>query len=557
MLVSLKIENLGIIEEAEIEFGQGLNVITGETGSGKSMFVKALLLLFGLVKSNELAGIHEGDSSVEACFELSEAQLKDIRELGFDMDDMELFIHRSASGRGGKIRSLINGRSVPVSELQKLAKVLIEKHGQNSTQRFLATENHLQILDSFSGDELTSLLDTYTKGYRENIDQRNELNLWREKAGKIETELDFLKYQLADIEQAQLQENEDVQLERERNMLQNAEKINMLYSSAGSDLGATDEPGACDLAASAMQELEKLREIDPAFTSACELTGQALIYLNEAGNELKMLKPDSSNAGERLESIEQRLHTVNRLKKKYNDDITGVIRKGEELTREIQSLENVDTEVAEREKTLAESTAKLTGIANRIHEIRARLSKSLEKSITEELRELNMPDALLSVELTRLDRLTVRGTSSVEFFISTNKGSKPMPLERIISGGEMSRIALTIKTMLSDNSTKCLLFDEVDSGIGGKTASYVGKKLKDLSKRQQTICITHSPQVAAYAERHIVVEKIPGDLSTKAEIKQLIGEERLNELARMLSGKSTDISVRHANELLDDIGVLK
>lgn len=556
MLISLRIANLGIIKEAALEFGPSLNIVTGETGSGKSMFVKALMLLFGLSKNNELAGIHDGDLSVEACFEMSDHHLEKLREAGYDFEDNELFIQRTASGKSNKLRSLVNGRAVPASELQKLAELFIEKHGQNSTQKFLAVDNHLGILDSYIGERITMLLEEYGQAYKRNLTLKAEVSSLNDKAGSAETELDFMKYQLAEIEQAQLQEGEDIKLSQEKNTLQNLEKIDQLYSAIDMALGNSGDRGATDLISSAVQDLEKLSSIDASFDNATELARQSLIFMEEAGNELKAMRPDSENAGERLENIEQRLHLISRLKKKYGEDIQAILGHMEKLKAEVNVLENMDFELEIKEKELNESNAELFDKARELHRQREVASKAFEEAVTMELRELNMPDAEFIVSLKELVNLRPCGVSAVEFLIRTNKGAKPMSLEKIISGGEMSRIALTIKTMLSGNSSKCLIFDEIDAGIGGKTANYVGRKLQSIAKSQQTLCITHSPQIAAYAGKHFGIEKVSSGESTETHIRELSGEERLNELARMLSGKSTDISMRHASELLDDIGVL-
>lgn len=539
-----------------MELGPGLNIVTGETGSGKSMFIKALMLLFGLSKSNDLAGIHDGDMSVEACFDLNDHHLEKLKQAGFDFADTELFIQRIASAKGSKLRSLINGRAVPAAELRNLAEIFIEKHGQNSTQKFLATENHLNILDLFAGKEIEPWLKQYKESYKHNAAIRSEVNRLSEKAGSVETELDYLKYQLAEIEQAQLQVNEDVELANQKHSLQNAERIDQLYLAISDSLGNSGERGALDMTSAALQDLEKLAGIDAAFNNAAELARQSLIYLEEAASELKAMRPDNDNAGERLETIEQRLHFINRLKKKYGDDIQAIIEHADKLKSEIETLENMDFELGAKNKELEESDAHLFSIADDLHKTREKASQIFEAAVTRELKELNMPDAEFIVDAGRTEPLNKDGATSIQFLIKTNKGATPMPLEKIISGGEMSRIALTIKTMLSGNSSKCLIFDEIDAGIGGKTANYVGKKLKTIASAQQTLCITHSPQIAAYAEKHFSIEKVSSGESTETHIKELSREQRLNELARMLSGKSTDISMRHASELLDDIGVL-
>lgn len=554
MFSTLRIKNLGIIKEAEICLNGGLNIITGETGSGKSIFIKSILLLFGLVKGTELFGVHEGELLVEACFIINQNHQKKLKDLGFDFDEGELFIQRTLSA-SGKSRSILNGHSVPLSEVQKLAGILIEKHGQNSTQKLLKQENHLHILDSFAGESHLNLLNHYTHEYKRYFAKMNELEEIKSKAASIDNELEFLKFQLDEINAAELEEGEEEQLLDEKDSLQNSARINELLEEINKALGTAEDSGALDLMSSAATSLQSLCGISSSFNDSAELLNQSIIFLNEASNELNSLRPEGGNTVERLDAIEQRIYLISRLKKKHSTDIAGLLSNKNQLEKQLNQFENFELEIAERQEELRKLESKLSQKALELRSNRKSAANIFEESVTGQLKKLNMAEALFSVQIMELGSFNASGMDSVSFHIMTNRGTKVMPIEKIASGGELSRIALVVKTMLTVNSPKCSVFDEIDAGIGGKTADHVGQKLREAAKRQQTICVTHSPQIAAYADKHFLIDKLIDADSTEVRIVELEGRKRVDEIARMLSGKSTGISVQHASELLESIGV--
>lgn len=553
MVQELKIENLGIINFARLQFSPGFNAITGESGSGKSLLVNSLLFLLGHKPGNVSAGNFSDSATVEGLFDLDKTAFKKIKELGYEIKGDELIIQR-AINPDGKVRSFLNGKMFPSTAIRSIGEVIAETHVQNKTHKFLDESNHLKILDSYIGQEHIEELDKFSHGFAELCRLESEINKVRSKVETLKREKDFLQFQYDEISAANLKAGEEEENLQIRNQLANSEKINQLLDETNTALGKTEREGAIDLICVALDKLEKLSEINPQFKKVGELINQSAIYLEEAYSELNKFNTDNGDAAERLEEVEQRLDLINRLKRKYNAmAVAEVLQKMHEIKQQIDFLERSDIDLAELDNKAIAKRNEVYEAARKLHAKRAEASKSFQEAVTAELKLLNMPFATFEVLIKENSNCSHSGMTNAAFLIKTNKGLDLMPLGKVASGGELSRIILAIKSLLGANySASSLIFDEIDSGIGGETALHIGRRLKKLSASQQVICVTHSAQVAAFADRHYGLAKETDSLATSMRAEELKGDERLIELARMMSGQITEVSFKHAKELLEN-----
>lgn len=557
MIHELKIENLGIIENTRLQFDAGLNVITGESGSGKSLLINSLLFLLGYKPSNISIGNFGENGGVEGLFDVNEEKQNRIKEMGYEINgNNELAIHRALNS-SGKVRSYLNGKMFTSSAIREIGEVIAEVHVQNKDQKFLNENNHLKILDCYAGRQHFNDLAEFSRDFAGLCQLESQIKRLREKAEKLTKEKDYLKLQYDEISSAGLRAGEEDECLQKRKQLVNIDKINQMLNDINLAIGKTEENGALDLIYTVLDRLDKLSEINSSYKRIENLVKQSAIHLEEAYNELNAIILDRENIAGDLEEVEQRLDLINRLKRKYDvATVDELLQKKQEADQQIEFLERSDLDLTELEKELKVQKGSILKAAKNLHKKRVDISNVFQKAVTSDLRLLNMPHAVFGVAIKETDCCNYNGITDAEFLIKTNKGLNLMPLNKIVSGGESSRVALAIKSMLGSNySTSSLVFDEIDAGIGGKTALYIGKRLKELSASQQVVCVTHSAQVAAFADRHYMVDKRIDESLTRIVTKKLDGEERFIELARMMSGQITKVSLKHAKELFENNNV--
>jgi DNA repair protein RecN (Recombination protein N) len=567
LLSELRVENYAVIDQAVVEFASGLNLLTGETGAGKSILIDALALLLGDKASPDVIR-HGCEKAVISCvFELTEGsgnakRLHVILEAnGIDCESNELILRREVAA-GGKGRVFINNQPATVSVLRQLAPELAVVHAQNETVMAFENGPRLRLLDRFAGIATEELAERFgrVRGVRAKI-----ADLERDEQDRLRL-VDLWSFQSKEIADARLEAGEDTRLETEKRVLANAEK---LYAAAMSAYDALYEgqSNAAALMRAAEKQVEELSRFDARFTEQLQGLRSARASVEDAGTTLRDYAEGISASPERLAEIEDRLALLDRLKRKYGATLEEVITFGADSARKLNEVENRDEVLKQLKKELAAASAEYLQSARAVSRKRYDAAKKLEKMVEREINELAMK-ASFKIEMTGSDEegnWAASGFDSVAYLIATNAGEPLKPIEQIASGGELSRVMLSLKATVEEGRTtssngagkkkssgqRTMVFDEVDAGIGGRAAEAVGKKLKALSRNTQVLCITHLPQIASFADRHFVIEKREAAGRTKTSVRILADRERTEEIARMLSGaKLTDTSLKHAEQML-------
>lgn len=561
MLKELNIKNFAIIEQLRVEFAAGLNIFTGETGAGKSIVVDALNLALGERASADLIRTGCQEAVVEAAFELNERTAEEARSLlaehGIETNPKEDLIVRRVLAASGKNKVYINGSLANLATLAVLGANLADIHGQHEHQSLLSLEHQMELLDSFGG--LGGLRDEVTEAYQRLQGKRKELaELEIGERDRAQRE-DLLRYQKNEIEAAGLKPGEDEELANEQKVLANTEKLAGLFRDTDEALYSSDGSVLTNLK-KAMTNLREIAEIDNRLAPTLELCETARAQLEEAAREISSSVDRVEFDPARLEQINDRLDMLQKFKKKYGNTITDIMAFGARAAEELGRMERSTEEIERLKSEIQAIKFGLTSKAEELSKRRAAAATVLEKKIEEELALLGMKKAVLSVRITQepggdtLDghRLGPRGADRVEFLISPNPGEEPKPLAKIASGGELSRVMLALKAILVEgDSIPTLVFDEVDAGIGGAVAEEVGKKLKRVAAKRQVFCITHLPQIACMATTHYGVAKSVKQDRTNTEVRLLDTKERVNEIARMLGGKTiTEATIKHAEEMI-------
>lgn len=568
MIEKLLIKNYLIIKEAEIDFSEGLNILTGETGAGKSVILDALAMILG--ERADYSLIKEGQDKlvVEAFVSLRSKKINEILKeiLSGEEELSETLILRREILKKGISRNFINDVPVNISDMKKLGDILVDIHSQNEHQSLFNKDTHLEIIDNFCGKpELFaeykkefSVLRDYVKSYEDLIMKKEDLI----------SRKSFIDFQLKEINSLSLSEDEDVKLESDLKRMENSEDISLALNSCVNFL-YEEEKNALTLINYSIKELRKAEVFDTSLSKVIEDLENAEILVKESTGFLQKYKDEIDFDPVLIEHIRDRLSKISLLKRKYNLSLNELIVKGEQLTEELKIADNFDFETGQMLVKINEKKEKVYTLAKKISDLRIKKSGELEKGINTLLSELGLESAEFRVECKFISgeenqifslkskkgfiRLSDDGIDEVEFKIKTNKGSDFSPLRKSASGGEISRIMLAIKTVLSENSEiPVLIFDEIDAGISGRIAQKVGKILKKLSETHQIICITHLPQIAAMSFRHFNVSKSEKNGFTTAQIKTLSKDEKINEVARLLSGENvTDNSRKSALELIN------
>ena len=535
MISTLHIKNIGIIDEIMIDFSKGFNILTGETGAGKTLIIGALGIVAGGRFSKEMIRKGENHSFVEVSIYLPNHP---------KAVDGNIIISREIF-ENGRNTCKINGRLVTVNELKEFMNNIINIHGQNDNQNLLNKENHIKYLDKFLGKEFLSKKNEYTELYNKYVDINRKLkeNYGDEK--EKQRKLDLLNYQVNEIKNANLKINEDEELEEQRNLIINAEKISKSLNEADMQINEN----ALNSISIAIKNLEKIEDINIKYQKTLSSLKSNYYDLQEIAIDLNHYNSDTSFEEEERDEIENRIDEINDLKRKYGNTIEEILNYKKEVEEEIDNIENLEEKNNELKTELTKITAELEKRAIELHETRQKYGIELETKINSELADLEMPNAKFNVNIENAT-FNKDGTDEIEFMITTNKGEDFKPLIKTASGGEMSRIMLAIKTVLSDvDEVPILIFDEIDTGISGKAGNAVGEKLKTISKNHQVIIVTHLASIAAKGDSNYYIYKEVEVDNTKTRIKNLNEQEVIEEIARIASGIVSEISLKHAMEL--------
>lgn len=563
MIVELNINNFAIIDSLKINFTKGFNVITGETGAGKSIIVEGIGMILGSRASKDLVKSGRDKAILEALFYLENPDKinRKLDDFGIDRDgDNYLLISREIYSNGRSV-SRVNGRTITLTMLNQITSTLVDVHGQHEHQSLLNINNHIKLIDSFGDEMLKNLLVQVENRYEELVEEKKKIEDLSIDALERDREIDLLKYQLEEIDNANLIDLDEEAITKEYLKMSNIKNIgyklaeisNILDNDVYGSVSLLDGINKCIISLTDIMEFDdKIKE----YTKTMEDIGFELQDLSRnIRNYLENIFLDE----ERLEFLEERLDTINGLKKKYGNTIEDILKYRENIHNRLEILLNNEKEIEKSNKKIQAIEKELFDCCTKLTNIRKSISKDIEILMTKELHELNMLEAVFKIDFERLDYFSPNGWDRVEFLISTNKGEPLKPLSKIVSGGEMSRIMLAFKTILADyDSIPCVIFDEIDSGISGRTAQIVGEKIKKISFKHQVICVSHLPQIAALADTHFVIEKDFVDNSTITKVRKLDNEERIEELSRLLGGVDlTDITKLHAKEMLEMSKTLK
>lgn len=549
MLIQLHVKNLALIEEIEMEFGPGLNILTGETGAGKSVLLGSMQLILGGKSSKDLIRENASYGLVELLFEVKDRKAKDILDR-MDIIPEEGQVLLSRKIMDGRSISRINGETCTVGQMKELASRLLDIHGQHEHQSLLYQDRQLEILDEYGRDEILPVkkkVEEAFSEYRECQKHLESLNLNEEQRNR---EKAFLEFEIKEIENAHLTVGEDEELERQYRKLANAKKIVesliLVHTAAGYEGQA-----AGDQIGMALKELSRITEYDEELenlhASLNEIDGLLNDFNRGISSYLDGLTFDEASFYE----IERRLDLLNNLKSKYGKTIQEIQKYKETQLEKLEIIEKFDEKRQEASENLKKAEEVLLSISNELTKIRKKYSKTLKEKIIEGLKDLNFLDVDFSIDFFEKKSFTANGKDEIEYLISTNPGETLKPLGKIVSGGELSRIMLAIKGILADkDQIETLIFDEIDAGISGRTAQKVSEKMDLIGRHHQILCITHLPQIAAMADMHFEIEKHLKDSETITEIHPLYGEDSVRELARLLGGAEiTQAVVENAREM--------
>ena len=547
MLQNLHVKNLALIDETEVEFGPGLNILSGETGAGKSIIIGSINLALGEKVQKEMLRDNGESALVELIFFVEDADtIEAIRALDIEMEYDTVILSRKITG--GRAIGRINGEAVSASKMKAVASLLIDIHGQHEHQSLLSKKKHLEILDTFAkeslGDKKEKLAQCYQE-YRKLKDELEHANLDGEERAR---ELSFLEYEVKEIEDAQLTVGEDEELEAVFRKYSNGKKIMDAIGAANAATSEDDE-SASERIGRALRELSSVSAYDERVKEMEEQLTEIDNLLSDFNHELASYLSDEEFDEETFYETEKRLDLINHLKSKYGNTIADILKYGEEKAERITVLNDYDAYLAGLQKNVSEKEKQLEQLSRKVSDIRKKESKKLTESIKNALLDLNFLDVQFMMEFAETD-YTANGIDDAQFLISTNPGEPVKPLGKVASGGELSRIMLAIKTVMASDKIGTLIFDEIDSGISGRTAQMVSEKMNALGRSHQIICITHLPQIAAMADSHFLIEKSVENQATVSKIHKLTDEESVEELARMLGGvEITDTVLENAREM--------
>lgn len=550
MLQNLHVKNLALIDETEVDFGPGLNILTGETGAGKSILMGSVGLALGGRYSADMLRNGASSGLVELTFTVEDGRIRD-KLKSMDIvpeDDMITLSRRLMEGRS---ISRINGETVSMGTLREAASLLIDIHGQHDNQTLLNRKNHLALLDLFSGKEIDPVKERMAEVYHTYQKLKRQLEEASLDDESKRRELSLAEFEVNEIEEAALTEGEDDELEQLYRRMTESRKVTEAIAGTYQYTAVDSSANASDCLSRAIRAFQEISDFDD---SASQLYSQLLdadSLLNDFNRELSEYAKSFEFSEEEFNETEERLNLINHLKAKYGKTVSDILAYCERKKQRIEELNDYDTFMQELEAKLKEAKAETDEVSETLHGIRAQYAGIFSEEIKKQMQELNFMDTRLEIRLVDTGRCSANGRDEAEFYIALNPGEPLRPLADIASGGELSRIMLAIKTVLADEEdTPTLIFDEIDAGISGITADKVGEKLHLIGKSRQVICITHLPQIAAAADVHFLIEKNAEDNSVKTRIERLDQDSSVRELARILGGsKVTDSILKSAKEM--------
>ena len=536
MITTLHIKIIGIIDDIVIDLNKGLNVLTGETGAGKTLIVDSLGIIAGGRFSKDMIRRGQSMSFVELALYLPENP---------NAIDGNVVVSREIN-TSGKNLCKINGRLVTVNELKNFMKNIIDIHGQYDNQTLMDTEFHTRYLDKFVGEKMSSIHDRYIELYNEYVELNKKIkNNYGDEIEK-QRKLDLLEYQYKEIKSANLKQGEDEQLEEKRKIIMSSEKVAESLNNVSNNLEGT----IIDVINDSIRALEKIEDVNNKYSEKLVELKNIYYEVQEVARDISSMKEDAYFDEEERNEIEERLDEIYSLKRKYGNTIEEIVEYKEKLEAEIDRIENLDEENRKTKEKIEKITLEMKKLCEEITELRKSHSIVLNEKINQELAQLEMKNARFNAKVIEDKEFSDKGNSHVEFVITTNLGEEEKKLSKIASGGEMSRIMLAIKTVLSDiDEVPVLIFDEIDTGISGKAANSVGNKLKKIAEKHQVIIVTHLATIAAQGDYNYYIYKDIQDNKTNTKVKLMSEDETIREIARIASGEITDISLSHAKEL--------
>ncbi|AMG60623.1 DNA repair protein RecN [Staphylococcus lugdunensis] len=552
MLQNLSIKQFAIIDELEIQFSDGLTVLSGETGAGKSIIIDAIGQLIGMRASSDFVRHGEKKAIIEGIFDIDNSieAISILSELGIDIDEDFLLVKREIFSSGKSICRL-NNQTVTLQDLRKVMQELLDIHGQHETQSLLKQKYHLKLLDDYAEDKYLKLKEQYQDIFRSYKQKQKELEELESADQALLQRLDLMKFQYEELQEAQLKEDEEEQLESDINRIQNSEKLSIALNNAHMTL--TDDNAITDRLYEFSNQLQVINDILPnKYQKLKEEVDQFYYTLEDAKHELYDDMTNTEFDEQVLNEAESRMNLLNNLKRKYGKDIPSLITYQSKLEHEISKIENYEESTAQLKEEINILKDRVYDKGQQLSKERRNVALELRDHIVAEIRNLQMKDANLEIAFQPLEEPNQDGIEFVEFLISPNKGEPLKSLNKVASGGELSRIMLALKSIfVKSRGQTAILFDEVDSGVSGQAAQKMAEKMQDIASYIQVICISHLPQVASMSDHHLLISKASDDSRTTTHVKELKNEERINEVARMISGAHvTDLTRENAKEMI-------
>lgn len=552
MLINLHVKNLALIKEADVDFSKGLIVLTGETGAGKSLLLGSVNIALGNKVSKDIIRTGAQFALVELTFQVDEVCASKLKQMDIFMEEGNII---TVSRKISESRSVskINGETVNVNVLKKVMGMLVDIHGQHEHQSLLYVSNHLNILDKYAKKEMADILKGLSAEYGNYTELKSRLSSYNIDEAQRMREIEFSMYEVNEIENANLIPGEDEELEEQYKKLSNSENIVETLSSVYGLIGYDSMQSAGELISKATQEISSISNFDEKINGFKETLFDIDSVCRDLSAEISDYTGELEYDPREVSRISERLDTINHLKLKYGKTIDDILQYQDKKQSYLDELNNYSEKIDQIKGLITESWEKLQVLSERASKIRKTAAKELQNSITDALKDLNFLSVDFKINITKKDKITDKGFDNVEFMISTNPGEPVRPLAKVASGGELSRIMLAIKSLLAgEDEIETLIFDEIDTGISGKTASMVAEKLAKISANHQVICISHLSQIAAMADSHYLIKKDMEDNSTATNIVKLTREESIKEIVRINGdGTMTDAAIAHAIEMKD------
>lgn len=549
MLSSIYIENIAVIEKASIDFDDKFNILTGETGAGKSIIIDSINAVMGQRVSRDLIRSGADSAFVSAVFtDLSENVITMFSEYGFESEDGTFILQRQMTSSGKNICK-INGRPAPLSVFKSLSPHLINIYGQHEGYDFMTAESHISHIDALGNYE--SLLEKYREKYRDYTSLKSKLNSTNQNIQDRERKIDLLKYQINEIEEAELQPGELDELKSRRLLLMNSEKVKEGIAYSYAELNGEEDEGILSKLDSVTDSLIETAEMFPDLSELAQRVQSSYLELKDCSYEIRDYIDEVDIDPEEIDEVEERIDVIKSLQRKYGSTIEEVMEFCENAKKELDDLVQYDINKEKIEKQFSSCKKELTHLAENLTEQRTRCAVKFAEDVIEQMKYLDMPNVVMVPSITHCD-FNENGCDNLELLISANPGEEPKPISKIASGGELSRMMLAIKSIIADkDEIGTLIFDEVDTGISGSAASKVGRKLQALSCNHQVLCVTHQAQIAALADIHLFISKNVKEGRTYTNVRRLSHDERKYELSRIIDGDNpSELALKHAEEML-------